>query len=56
MMTYEERSLLLLEPCCVHIHRQHGGGSLRPQTSQRPECGRWGQGVFPVRNRWEAVP
>lgn len=26
MMTYEERSLLLLEPCCVHIHRQHGGG------------------------------
>lgn len=34
MMTCEERSLLLLEPCCVHIHRQHGGVPYAPKLSK----------------------
>lgn len=41
--TYKERSLLLPEPCCVHICGQHGGRSLRPQTP--PKARMWEVGL-----------
>lgn len=34
-MTDKEPSLLLLEPCCVHTHRQHGTCSLCPETPRK---------------------
>ena len=37
-------TLLLLEPCYIHIYRQHGGCPKPPLSPQQPECGRQGQG------------